>query len=571
MGKFKKLITSVRIIILIFFILLAILSINPAINPEGVAIRSIVNGTAAANAQPAFKSEPNIAPRSRELIIAINGKEITDMQEYYLQVKELRPFQNITVTTNKNSEIYKLMVQPVYKFTVLNETEEQNITEQVFDNRTNQTVNVTRIVTVPKVKKEVIGVEELGFNLYDAPTTNIRRGLDLAGGTRVLLKPENKTTPEELDLVISNIKERLNVYGLSDLVVRPTKDLSGQNYISVEIAGINKEDIVSLLGKQGKFEAKIGNDTVFIGGKNDIPYVCLSAECSGLDTRQLCRQAQEGWACTFSFSITISTDAARRQADTTKGLEVVTEQGQSYLSLPLDLYLDDEKVDSLRIAAGLKGTPVTDIQISGPGFGVTEQAAAQNALDNMKRLQTILKTGSLPVKLEIVKTDTISPVLGEKFTKNVLFIGLLSIIAVSIIIFIRYRTWIVAAPIVITMLSEALIIIGIAAFIRWNLDLAAIAGIIVALGTGVDDQIVIADETIKGDTQESLNWKDRFKRAFFIIMGAYFCTVVSMIPLFYAGAGLLRGFAITTIIGVSVGVFITRPAYAAFIQTFRKE
>jgi preprotein translocase subunit SecD len=44
-----------------------------------------------------------------------------------------------------------------------------------------------------------------------------------------------------------------------------------------------------------------------------------------------------------------------------------------------------------------------------------------------------------------------------------------------------------------------------------------------------------------------------------------------MIPLIFAGAGMLKGFALTTIIGVSVGVFITRPAYASIIEILLKE
>ena len=46
-------------------------------------------------------------------------------------------------------------------------------------------------------------------------------------------------------------------------------------------------------------------------------------------------------------------------------------------------------------------------------------------LDNMKKLQTILITGSLPVKLEVVKLDTVSPTLGKEFLDNILFVGLL--------------------------------------------------------------------------------------------------------------------------------------------------
>ena len=61
------------------------------------------------------------------------------------------------------------------------------------------------------------------------------------------------------------------------------------------------------------------------------------------------------------------------------------------------------------------------------------------------------------------------------------------------------------------------------------------------------------------------------KKAFFIIFVAYFGTVVAMLPLWNAGAGLVRGFALTTIIGVTIGVFITRPAFASMIEKLLKD
>ena len=110
------------------------------------------------------------------------------------------------------------------------------------------------------------------------------------------------------------------------------------------------------------------------------------------------------------------------------------------------------------------------------------------------------------------------------------------------------------------------LVLGVAVIIRQNIDLAAIAGIIAAVGTGVDDQIVITDEALNRGGREDVAWRDRIKRAFFIIFGSYFSVIVSMTPLLFAGAGLLRGFAITTMLGVSIGVFITRPAYAKIVE-----
>ena len=116
-----------------------------------------------------------------------------------------------------------------------------------------------------------------------------------------------------------------------------------------------------------------------------------------------------------------------------------------------------------------------------------------------------------------------------------------------------------------TSISEVVLILGFAALFKWNLDLAAIAGIIAAVGTGIDDQIIIVDEVLKQRIRV-LNWKEKIKRAFFIIFSAYATTVVAMLPLLFAGAGLLKQFAITTIAGVTIGVLITRPAFASIVE-----
>jgi preprotein translocase subunit SecD len=268
------------------------------------------------------------------------------------------------------------------------------------------------------------------------------------------------------------------------------------------------------------------------------------------------------------FSITLSPDSAQRQADRTRNLEVKVESGEGFLIEPLDLYLDNEKVDTLRIGESLKGRAETEISISGSGTGITQQDAMTDATANMKKLQTILITGSLPVKLIIEDSNSVSPLLGSEFIQNTLFVGFIAMIFVIIAIMIRYRRLVVSVPVAVTLMSEVIILLGFAAIIGWNIDLIAIAAIIIAIGTGVDSQIVIIDEmTSKHKNEISLNWKDSVKNAFFIIMASYFTMVMAMLPLLSAGAGLLKGFAITTILGVSIGVFITRPAFAVIAET----
>lgn len=572
MRRVKKIFTNLRVIILLVALLLAVLAIHPSPGAEGIAIRGVQKDSAALKAGIQSPS-PTSSPMSREVILAIDNMPISSIEDYARFEQGLGMNQTVAIKTTKG--FYRLRTEALTEKITLNETETVTVNETVEVDedigdeivKANKTVPTT--VTRNKTQERIIGVAPLGLSVYPAPTSNIRQGLDLQGGTRVVLKPETEVSDEDMELLLANMNERLNVFGLSDVIVRKTKDLSGRQYIVVEIAGANEEEVHSLLARQGKFEARVGNDTIFRGG-NDITYVCRSADCSGIDPFAGCQQAADGVLCRFRFSITLSPEAAQRQADRTEDIPVITQNNDQYLEEKFDLYLDNELVDSLNIGADLRGRAVTEIAISGSGSGPSREAATLDALTSMKRLQTILITGSLPVNLEIVKTDAISPLLGREFLHNAILIGVLAVLAVAAMVFARYRRVEVSVPIVFTMASEILLMLGLAALIGWNLDLAAIAGIIIAAGTGVDDQIVIIDEILRGERSAS-NWRERFKRAFFIIFSAYFATVVAMIPLLFAGAGLLKGFAFVTIVGVSFGVFVTRPAYAAVVEVLLKK
>jgi preprotein translocase subunit SecD len=527
-DKLRKIFTNTRVIIVLLVVLFGIIAINPQLNVSGVTIRNVARDSPAYNAG-VTSVVPNAAPTSKERILTLNSVKITSVEQYYQLVKDVPENATITLTTSKQ-KTYSILKG---------------------------------------------AADDIGISVYPAPTSNVRLGLDLQGGTRVILQPAEKLTAEQLDSLITSLTQRLNVYGLSDISIRSSTDLSGNQFVIVEIAGANEEEVKELISHQGKFEARIGNISVFKGG-NDITYVCKTADCSGIDPYQGCGQdSSGGYVCRFRFSISLSSEAAQRQANITDRLAIVPgQQTQQYLNETLDLLLDDVSVESLNIGSDLKGRAVTDIEISGSGTGRTQNEAITAALANMKKLQTILITGSLPVKINIVKTDTISPTLGEAFTKNALFVGLISLLVVAAIIFIRYKRWEIIVPMLTIAWIEIFLTVSIAALIGWNLDVASIAGIIIAIGQGVNDQIIITDETLKGNKDEeetSYTWKRKVAKAFFIVFAAYFTSMGAMVTLLFAGAGLLRGFAITSIIGYTIGVVITRPAYSYMIEVLLNE
>ncbi|MEK6825644.1 MAG: PDZ domain-containing protein [Nanoarchaeota archaeon] len=494
---------TLRIWILIIALILSILAIQPSFK-SGVVIKSVDKDS------PAFEE----GLRPGEIIIALNGEKINTLEEYGKISADFLPSteqKKITLSTNKRE----------YTF---------------FTNET------------------------LALTVQNIPKSNIKTGLDLQGGARALVQPNATLTDAQLDDLIQISNNRFNAYGLSDVQIRGVNDLEGNKFMLIEVAGATPQDLEELVSQQGKFEAKVGNNSVFEGGKQDISGVCRNdASCASITE---CAPQQGQYFCNFQFAVYLVESAAKRHAYITKNITLDPTDSR-YLSEKLYLYVDDKEVDSLRISTTLRGQETTQISIQGSGTGATEDEALKEARASMKKLQTILITGSLPYKLTIVKLDTISPNLGNEFTILILLAGVLSLVVVSIIIFIRYRKVKASLALLFTSFSEIIIILGVAAFIKWNLDLPSIAGILATIGTGVDSQIVIIDEA---QTGRSHSIKERIKRALFIIFSAYAASLSSLIPLYWAGAGLFQGFAITTIIGITAGVFISRPAFADMIK-----
>lgn len=396
----------------------------------------------------------------------------------------------------------------------------------------------------------------------------IQEGLDLKGGSQINIHLEEPVNSTTMNTVTSIMDKRLNAFGVKDVQVRS----SGDQDVIVDIAGVKPDEVASIVGNPGKFEAKIGNETVLVGS----------------DIQTVKTYTVEG--NTWHVPFTITTEAANNFAEKANG-----KAGET-----VDMYLDGELVSSPTLTEGLaNGVASTEVEVSGTANSSSE------AQDEAKNIQTILQSGSLPVSVSITGVSSVSATLGNQFKNGALIAGGLALIVISIIVFIRYRTPKLVIPIMFTSIAELIIILGVASIIRWNIDLAAIAGILAAIGTGVDDQIIITDEVLKGKNDQKkattkskkskksnktkkskkaktkdrkvskriTGFKVRIKSAFFIIYASAATLIAAMLPIAYigftrgaTGIGVLTGFAFTTIIGVLVGIFITRPVYAKFIE-----
>jgi preprotein translocase subunit SecD len=500
--------------------------------------------------------------------------------------------------------------------------------------------------------------DTLGIDVMNVDRTNLEFGLDLRGGTRIILKPtSSNVTKEDITQTIATLQTRANLYGLKEMRFFATTGVDGSNYIQIEAAGVSSDIVENLLSKQGSFEAKvikpvdvtdgkgsmqigdrfypvsvldnrtieIANTTVAENGTFSLEGIHLqyinqtgnslgfyATVYTGSDVELVYSDPQHsgvratGNGYSFYFAVLISDKGAQKFADVTTGIpsRIDLQSGERYLESKILLYLDGRQVSELNIGAELGGKVYPTPQIQ--GFRATLDDATREKL----QLQTILRSGAIPTSLQIASVDIISPTLGSDFFVSVFYAGILAGAAVGIIVFVRYRKLRIALPMTAISLSEVIIILGIAAtndamiwasvmligfsliaiawwkkheidifawvavilvpllgLMSWTIDLAAIGGIIAAIGTSVDHQVIIADEALmKTDEKRVYTIKDKIKRAMFIIFSSASTVIAAMIPLMSIGVGLIRGFAITTIVGVLVGILVTRPAYARIVE-----
>lgn len=190
---------------------------------------------------------------------------------------------------------------------------------------------------------------------------------------------------------------------------------------------------------------------------------------------------------------------------------------------------------------------------------------------DLEELAILLESGSLPTPVKSISKETVSPSLGESFLSIIIIMGIIAMICVALIIIIRYKMLKLAIPILVTGASEIIILLGFVAFFKLPLDLAAFAGIIASIGTGVDSEIVITDEILGKSKESHESLIKRAKSAMFIIATSAFTMIGVMGPILFfsrsmPGLEKLYGFALVAIVGALIGIFITRPGFTEIVK-----
>lgn len=369
-----------------------------------------------------------------------------------------------------------------------------------------------------------------GFIMYINPLANsIKQGLDLQGGTHVVLQavetPEAKIDDDALNRTVKIIERRVNELGLTEPVIQR----QGKDRIIVELPGIKDPDqAINMLGRTAMLEFKDINGTTVLTGKD-------------------LRDARAQMTGSGSQAVV--------------GLEFTDEGGAKFADLtarnidrPISILLDGEVLTS----------PVVQEAITG---GKAQISGSRN-MEEAEHLAILLRSGSLPVKIEVMENRTVGPTLGQDSKEKSVVAFSIAIIGIFAFMLLFYRIPGVVAD--IALLLYVMLLLLIMRYLDATLTLPGIAGIILSIAMAIDANVLIfehfKEEVVAGKTLRSAMDKG-FSRAFVTIFDSNITTLIAAVILFYLGTGPIRGFAVTLGLGVVLSMF-TAITVTKFLMNF---
>ena len=356
------------------------------------------------------------------------------------------------------------------------------------------------------------------FVIFIRPLAHsIRQGLDLQGGTHVVLEAEDtdiaKVDEDAMQRVVSIMEKRVNELGLTEPIIQR----EGERRVIIELPGIKDPDkAIETIGKTAMLEFKDEEGNTLLTG-NDLK-----------DAQAAMNQQNNQSVVNLEFS----DEGAKKFADATM------------------------KNVGRQIAILLDGEVLTNPVVREPILGGRAEISGQRDLEEAQHLAVLLRSGALPVKVNIIETRTVGPSLGQDSKDKSEFAFVVGIAAVLIFMLLFYRMCGFVAD--ISLMAYTLILLAVLKALDATLTLPGVAGIILSIGMAVDANVLIFEhfkEEFRLGKTIRFAMDAGFKRAFTTILDSNTTTIIAAAVLFFFGTGTIRGFAITLGLGVLLSMF----------------
>lgn len=416
------------------------------------------------------------------------------------------------------------------------------------------------VIAIVIVLLSAIYIDLPGTNSFAGHPVSINKGIDLAGGVRVLLRsktpnPSNADMNTARDVINSRVSGGFGV-------TEPQVNRVGADAISVEIPGLNQAQqaqVISIIGKTG-FLALTDSGTQSLGQGVKIKLVCDGGASNGCPPGSkpgiTNLQAHPPVLAVVAAGKYVSAGSAQTgfAADGTPDV-TYTLQGHgndawcnfttSHVNQFSAIVLDNKVVSDPRIQTAICGgqTQIT---------GLTSTTEANN-------ISTYLNYGALPISLKIDSSQQVAASLGSQYVNEAELAGIIGLIIVALFMLLYYRLPGLLADIALLMYTA--VVFALFKYIGVTLTLAGIAGFILSIGMAVDANVLIFErmrEELRSGKTLGAAVESGFRRAWPSIRDSNASTMITTVILFWFGhnfaATTITGFATTLFIGVIVSM-----------------
>lgn len=412
-----------------------------------------------------------------------------------------------------------------------------------------------------------------------------RLGLDLQGGTSVVLTAPQGTDPDLLQVATDIITRRIEAFGE---VQEPDIAISGDDTVVVQLPGVDDEQrAIDAVGQTGRLSFRpvldaypgltgplVGSDDPNIdpatgltieddiNQESYLPYNTFGQEVLHVGPAQLegsdvadAVPLFDTQSATWAVSLDLTSDGGDKFARITADAAAFS-PGDPRRQIAI--VLDGEVISSPQVNPGIS----PDTGITG-GSALITVGGAEDAQGQANDLAVVLRYGSLPVAFEISAVQKVSATLGTDSLQSGIVAGLLGLALVAIVVLLIYRSLGVVAIVGLTVFASLLIaLFGLLG--QWQgltLTLAGVTGIIVSVGITADSYIVYY-ERVKEKLREGLAVEDAaeegFSLAFRTILTADTVSLLAAVLLWTLAVGAVKGFAIALGLATVLDIFVAR-------------
>ena len=367
----------------------------------------------------------------------------------------------------------------------------------------------------------------------------VKLGLDLKGGVYAVLEatPEDGTTEiddDTMNSLIEVLDRRINGIGVAESVVQK----AGTNRVIIELPGISDTtEAINMIGKTALLEFKIMDEHGNLGPT--------------LLTGGALKKAQVGYGNLGEPQINFE----MKPEGAIEFARITRENVGKQLAIVLD--------------GKVQTAPVIRTEIPGG----TGSISGNYTVEEAKRTATLLNSGALPIKAEIIETRTVGASLGDESIAASVVAGKVAMALIGIFMLLFYRFPGIVAD--IALVCFGIITFALLQFIGATLTLPGIAGLILSAGMAVDANVIIFERikeelgfgnTIRGAINAG------FSKGFIAIFDSNLTTLIITGILFIFGTGPVKGFAVTLTIGTVASMFtaivMTKVLLMVFVEVF---